>query len=84
MGPARGSLVRRLPGPADAPGPDDVRARTIVGTPEQVAEQVRAYAGVLGPRGSFVFRGHLPGLDTGVQREAFDLLVNEVIPLVND
>jgi probable F420-dependent oxidoreductase len=83
MGPARGSLVRGLPAASDVPSPDDVRARTIVGTPEQVAEQVRAYAGVLGPRGSFVFRGHLPGLDPGVQREAFDLLVNEVIPLVN-
>jgi alkanesulfonate monooxygenase SsuD/methylene tetrahydromethanopterin reductase-like flavin-dependent oxidoreductase (luciferase family) len=83
MGAARGSLVRRLPGAADVPSPDDVRARTIVGTPEQVAEQIRAYAEVLGPGGSFVFRGHLPGLDPSVQREAFDLLVNEVIPLVN-
>jgi alkanesulfonate monooxygenase SsuD/methylene tetrahydromethanopterin reductase-like flavin-dependent oxidoreductase (luciferase family) len=84
MGPARGSLARRLPGADDAPSAEDVRTRTIVGTPEQVAEQVRAYADPLGPNGSFVFRGHLPGLDPGVQREAFDLLVNEVIPLVND
>ena len=83
MGPARGSLVRRVPGASDVPSPEDVRSRTIVGNPEQVAEQIRAYADVLGPRASFVFRGHLPGLDPGVQREAFDILVNEVIPLVN-
>ena len=37
----------------------------------------------IGPAGSFVFRGHLPGLDPAVQREAFDILVEEVIPLVN-
>jgi probable F420-dependent oxidoreductase len=82
MGVARGSQVRRLPGPDDAPSTDDVRSRTIVGSPEQVAEQVRAYADALGPGGSFVFRAHLPGLDPGVQREAFDVLVNEVVPLV--
>jgi alkanesulfonate monooxygenase SsuD/methylene tetrahydromethanopterin reductase-like flavin-dependent oxidoreductase (luciferase family) len=82
MGTARGSRARGLPGPDDAPSADEVRARTIAGTPEQVAEQIRAYADTLGPRGSFVFRGHLPGLDPGVQREAFDLLVNEVVPLV--
>jgi probable F420-dependent oxidoreductase len=82
MGAARGPRTRRLPRPDEAPTAADVRSRTIVGTPEQVAEQIRAYADALGPRGSFVFRGHLPGLDPGVQREAFDLLVNEVIPLV--
>ena len=83
MGRARGSVVRRLPGAGDAPSPEDVRTRTIVGTPEQVAEQIRAYRDTIGPAGSFVFRGHLPGLDPAVQREAFDILVEEVVPLVN-
>jgi len=83
MGPARGSTTRNLPRPADAPSPDEVRSRTIVGTPEQVAEEIRAYREALGENGSFVFRGHLPGLDPAVQREAFDILVEEVIPLVN-
>ena len=82
MGAARGSRTRRLPGADDAPSAEEVRSRTIAGTPEQVAEQIRAYADTLGPKGSFVVRGHLPGLDPGVQREAFDVLVNEVIPLV--
>jgi probable F420-dependent oxidoreductase len=83
MGAARSSTTRGLPGPGDAPSPEDVRSRTIVGTPEQVAEQIRAYADTLGANGSFVFRGHLPGLDPAVQREAFDILVEQVIPLVN-
>jgi probable F420-dependent oxidoreductase len=82
MGDATGSLVRKLPGPNDTPTSEDVRARTIAGTPDQVAEQIRAYAPSLGEDGLFVVRGHLPGLDPSVQREAFDLLVNEVIPLV--
>jgi probable F420-dependent oxidoreductase len=82
MDAARGSLVRRLPGPADAPSAEEVRARTIVGSPEAVADQVRAYAEALGPTGSFVFRAHFPGLDPGVQREAFDVLAGGVLPLL--
>ena len=54
----------------------------IVGTPEQVADGIRAYAPTLGDGGSFVFRGHFPGLDPSVQREAFDVLVEEVVPLL--
>ena len=54
----------------------------IVGTPEEVADGIRAYAPTLGAEGSFVFRGHFPGLDPAVQREAFDTLVEEVAPLL--
>jgi alkanesulfonate monooxygenase SsuD/methylene tetrahydromethanopterin reductase-like flavin-dependent oxidoreductase (luciferase family) len=82
MGAARGSLVRRLPPADDRPSPDDVRARTIAGTPEEVAAAVREYADTLGPDGSFVFRTHFPGLDPAVQREAFDVLVADVLPLL--
>jgi probable F420-dependent oxidoreductase len=82
MGPATGSRVRGLPAPDDAPTPDEARSRAFVGTPEQVAEHIRSFGDVLGNDGLFVFRGHLPGLDPAVQREAFDLLVNEVVPLL--
>ncbi len=82
MGTARGSRERRLPEPAAAPSPEAVRERMIVGSPEQVADQVRAYAPTLGEAGSFVFRTHLPGLDPAIQREAFDILVEEVAPLL--
>jgi probable F420-dependent oxidoreductase len=81
MSGARGSRGRRLPGPDDAPA-DVVRHRMLVGSPEEVAEGVRAYADVLGPNGLFVFRTSFPGLEPAVQREAFDILVEEVIPLL--
>ena len=84
MGAARGSIHRSLPNPGDAPSPDDVRSRMLVGSPEAVADGIRAYAGTLRPSGSFVFRTHFPGLDPGVQREAFAVLVEDVIPLLRD
>jgi probable F420-dependent oxidoreductase len=82
MTPARGSRVRGRPGPDDPPSLEDVRGRTIVGSPEQVAEEVLAFADALGPTGTFVFRAHIPGLDPGVQREAFDVLAEDVVPLL--
>ncbi len=84
MGAARGSRRRSLPNPGDAPTPEDVRSRMVVGSPDEVADEIRAYAGTLGASGSFVFRTHFPGLDPGVQREAFDVLVEEVLPLLRD
>ena len=81
MGDARGSRGRRVPGPTDAPE-DVVRHRMLVGSPEEVADGVRAYADAIGPEGLFVFRGHFPGLDPSVQREAFDILVEDVLPLL--
>jgi len=84
MAQARGSTTRRLPGPDDRPTAEAVRERTIVGSPVEVAERIRAYADTLGPMGSFVFRGHFPGLDPAGQREAFDVLVEEVVPLLRD
>jgi probable F420-dependent oxidoreductase len=84
MGVARGSLERRLPGAGDAPTPEAVRDRTIVGTPEQVADEIRAYAPTLGAAGSYVFRSHFPGLDPSLQREAYQVLVEDVLPLLRD
>jgi probable F420-dependent oxidoreductase len=81
MGRANGSRERLLPGPADAPA-DVVRHRMLVGSPEEVADGVRAYADVVGPGGLFVFRTYFPGLDPSVQREAFDILVEDVLPLL--
>ena len=84
MSAARGSIDRRRPPAMDAATAEGLRSRTLVGTPEQVADGVRAYAATLGSTGSFVFRGHFPGLDPAVQREAFDTLVEEVVPLLRD
>jgi alkanesulfonate monooxygenase SsuD/methylene tetrahydromethanopterin reductase-like flavin-dependent oxidoreductase (luciferase family) len=82
MGRARGSIERRRPPALDAAAEAALRSRAIVGTPEEVADGIRAYAPTLGAEGSFVFRGHFPGLDPGVQREAFDILTEEVAPLL--
>ena len=82
MGRARGSIERRRPPADDTAAETALRSRTIVGTPEEVADGIRAYARTLGAEGSFVFRSHFPGLDPGVQREAFDILTEEVAPLL--
>ena len=82
MTEARGSQGRRTPPPTADPDGDVARHRMLFGTPEEVAEGVRAFADTLGDDGLFVFRTHFPGLDPGVQREAFDILVEEVVPLL--
>jgi alkanesulfonate monooxygenase SsuD/methylene tetrahydromethanopterin reductase-like flavin-dependent oxidoreductase (luciferase family) len=84
MAGARGATQRHLPDPGGSPAPEVVRSRMLVGSPDEVADGIRAYAGTLGASGSFVFRTHFPGLDPGVQREAFDVLVEEVLPLLRD
>ncbi len=84
MSGAHGSIERRRPAPLDAESASALRSRVIVGTPEEVADAVRAYAPSLGTSGSFVFRGHFPGLDPAIQREAFDTIIEEVVPLLRD
>jgi alkanesulfonate monooxygenase SsuD/methylene tetrahydromethanopterin reductase-like flavin-dependent oxidoreductase (luciferase family) len=54
----------------------------LFGSPEEVADGVRAFADTLGGRGLFGFRTPFPGLDPSVQREAFDTRVEEVVPLL--
>jgi probable F420-dependent oxidoreductase len=83
-GGARGSRERRLPAPGEPPTTAEMRSRVIAGSPEEVADSVRAYAGALGRSGLFVFRAHFPGLDPAVQRESFDILVEDVLPLLRD
>ena len=82
MSEARGSIERRRPPVMESAAEAALRSRVIAGTPEEVADEIRAYAPTLGPEGSFVFRGHFPGLDPAIQREAFDTLVEEVAPLL--
>jgi alkanesulfonate monooxygenase SsuD/methylene tetrahydromethanopterin reductase-like flavin-dependent oxidoreductase (luciferase family) len=59
-----------------------LRAAAIVGTPEQVAELVRAYSDAAGDTFHLVARTYLPGLDADVQREALRLLAEDVAPLL--
>jgi alkanesulfonate monooxygenase SsuD/methylene tetrahydromethanopterin reductase-like flavin-dependent oxidoreductase (luciferase family) len=82
MTDARGSRVRRRPPPLTAETEAALRSRVIVGTPEEVADQIRAYAPSIGADGLFVARSHFPGLSPEVQNESFAVLAEEVLPLV--
>jgi alkanesulfonate monooxygenase SsuD/methylene tetrahydromethanopterin reductase-like flavin-dependent oxidoreductase (luciferase family) len=82
MTDARGSRARRRPPRMSAEEEAELRGRTIVGTPEEVAEQIEAYREVLGPDGHFIVRSYFPGLDPAVQREALRILGDEVRPLI--
>lgn len=76
------SRERNLPPPMTADEEAELRERVIAGTPEEVAERLRAYRDVLGPEGHFVFRSYFPGLDPVVQRESMRILAQEVAPLL--
>jgi probable F420-dependent oxidoreductase len=73
------------PPPAPPLTPDEeprLRASAAVGTPEQVAEQIRAYAEAAGDNFHFVARAYFPGLDAQVQREVLRILAEDVAPLL--
>ncbi len=80
MESARGKRPGERPPPMPADDEERLRRQTTVGTPEQVVEELRAYAEVLGPTGLFVARGHFPGLDREVEAESRRLLAQEVLP----
>jgi alkanesulfonate monooxygenase SsuD/methylene tetrahydromethanopterin reductase-like flavin-dependent oxidoreductase (luciferase family) len=79
---ARGSRRAGHPPPPTAEEEAALRARTIVGTPEQVAEGILAFRDVLGENGHFIARSYFPGLDPAIQRETLRLLGDEVRPLL--
>jgi alkanesulfonate monooxygenase SsuD/methylene tetrahydromethanopterin reductase-like flavin-dependent oxidoreductase (luciferase family) len=60
----------------------ELRADLLIGTPEEVGEQIRAYGEVAGEDFHFVARLDFPGLDQSVQREALRVYAEEVAPLV--
>ncbi len=82
MGEAYGSLERRRPPALTTEQEAAVRGRAIVGTPEQVAEEIAAYRDALGPDGHFIARSYFPGLDPGIQRETLRLFGEEVRALL--
>ena len=66
----------------DAATEDGLRSRVIVGTPEQVADAIRAYAPTLGERGLVRLPGPLSGPRPERPARGFDVLVEEVVPLL--
>lgn len=60
----------RRPEPASADELDRLRATSVVGSPAEVAEQIRAYAEAVGGDLHFIARSYLPGLGPDGRREA--------------
>jgi alkanesulfonate monooxygenase SsuD/methylene tetrahydromethanopterin reductase-like flavin-dependent oxidoreductase (luciferase family) len=82
MGRARGSRERRRPPTLSAEAEAALRRRVIVGSPGEVADEIRAYEAIIGTDGTFGMRSYFPGLDPAVQQESFDILGEEVLPLL--
>jgi alkanesulfonate monooxygenase SsuD/methylene tetrahydromethanopterin reductase-like flavin-dependent oxidoreductase (luciferase family) len=83
MAGARGA---RPPGRPAPPLPADreaaLRASMVLGTPEQVAEQLTALRDAAGGRLHYIARSYFPGMDPGVQRETLAVFAEEVAPFV--
>ena len=77
--------ARARTGPAPAPPPLDagdeqpLRRSGLIGTPDEVAEGIRAYAEAAGGDLHFVARLYYPGMDPGIQREAMRVFAEGVI-----
>jgi alkanesulfonate monooxygenase SsuD/methylene tetrahydromethanopterin reductase-like flavin-dependent oxidoreductase (luciferase family) len=60
----------------------DLRRRTLLGTPEEVAERIREYEEAAEGRLHYIARMYVPGLDAALQREVMEAFAQEVIPLL--
>ncbi len=75
-------------GPPPAPPPvspteeQALRASIVLGTPEQVAEQIARFRDVAGGDVHYIARLYWPGMDPALQREALDVFGERVAPLL--
>jgi len=60
----------------------EIRRHALVGTPDQVAEGIRAYAEAAGPDLHFVAQLYWPGMPYERQREAMRVFAERVAPLL--
>jgi alkanesulfonate monooxygenase SsuD/methylene tetrahydromethanopterin reductase-like flavin-dependent oxidoreductase (luciferase family) len=60
----------------------ELRDSIVMGTPEQVAEQLRAFGDAAGGNLHYIARLYWPGMDPALQREAMAVFAEQVIPLV--
>lgn len=58
----------------------ELEERALVGTPEDVIEDLEAYRDVLGDDTHFVFRSYYPGIETEAMTNCLERLSDEVIP----
>ena len=59
---------------------EELREGILLGSPEEVAERIRALAESVGGELHFIARLYWPGMEPAVQREAMRVFAKEVIP----
>jgi alkanesulfonate monooxygenase SsuD/methylene tetrahydromethanopterin reductase-like flavin-dependent oxidoreductase (luciferase family) len=83
MGDARGRAGNAPEPPALTPESEaEIRRHALVGTPEQVAEGIRAYREAAGDDLHFVAQLYWPGMPYERQREAMRVFAERVAPLL--
>ena len=60
-----------------------MRDGIVLGTPEQVAEQIAALKDAVGAPLHYIARLYFPGMDGAVRNEAMRIFAEEVGPLLN-
>jgi alkanesulfonate monooxygenase SsuD/methylene tetrahydromethanopterin reductase-like flavin-dependent oxidoreductase (luciferase family) len=79
--PHAGRTESGAPPPLSTSDESALRAGAIVGTPAEVASQIRAYQAAADGDLHFIARLYWPGMETGVQREALAVFAEHVAPL---
>jgi alkanesulfonate monooxygenase SsuD/methylene tetrahydromethanopterin reductase-like flavin-dependent oxidoreductase (luciferase family) len=72
------------PPPLSRESEAEIRRHALVGTPEQVAEGIRAYNEAAGGDLHFVAQLYWPGMPYERQREAMRVFAERVAPLLRD
>lgn len=81
METARGRVGGPVPKPSlTADLEVELRSQIVLGTPDEVVEQVAAYAAAAGGDIHYIARLYWPGMDPGIQDEAIRVFAEEVIP----
>jgi alkanesulfonate monooxygenase SsuD/methylene tetrahydromethanopterin reductase-like flavin-dependent oxidoreductase (luciferase family) len=79
-------MARSRTGPPPPPPPigDEaaLRSSIVLGTPERVAERIRAFADAAGGDVHYIARTYWPGMDASLQDEAVHVLGERVAPLL--
>jgi alkanesulfonate monooxygenase SsuD/methylene tetrahydromethanopterin reductase-like flavin-dependent oxidoreductase (luciferase family) len=71
-----------LPPPMTAEEERALRDEIVLGTPQEVADRIRAYADAAGDDLHFIADLYWPGMDPSLQRESMRIFAEEVAPLV--
>jgi alkanesulfonate monooxygenase SsuD/methylene tetrahydromethanopterin reductase-like flavin-dependent oxidoreductase (luciferase family) len=59
---------------------EDIRSNALLGTPEQICEQLEPYRDILGDDGHVILRSYHPGIGTAKMRRCMERLGDEVAP----